>query len=83
MKGFLFRAVEKREPPFRGTKKKNFPRKIGKHKIGLHVDNIWDFSLFIEEDISDKKYIAFSEFVVLGVNWVTTVTDNEFVSFCF
>ena len=55
MKGFLFRAVEKREPPFRGTKKKNFPRKIGKHKIGLHVDNIWDFSLFIEEDISDKK----------------------------
>ena len=82
MKGFLFRAVEKGEPPFPGAKKIFFHVKSENIKC-LHVDNIWDFSLFIEEDISDKKYIAFSEFVVLGVNWVTTVTDNEFVSFCF
>ena len=49
----------------------------------LHVNNIWDFSLFVEEDISDKKWIVFSEFVVLAVNWSTTVTYNEFASFCF
>ena len=30
----------------------------------LDVNNIWDFRLFIEQDISDKKYIAFSEFVL-------------------
>ena len=30
----------------------------------LQVSNMWDFSLFIEQDISDKKYIAFSEFLV-------------------
>ena len=33
MKGFLFRAVEKGEPPFPGAKKNIFPRKIGKHKM--------------------------------------------------
>ena len=40
-------------------------------------------SLFIEQDTSDKGYIAFSEFTVLAVNWATTVTKNEIVSFCF
>ena len=49
----------------------------------LHVNNMWDFSLFIEKDTSDKKYIAFSEFVVLGENWATRVTNNKFVRFCF
>ena len=49
----------------------------------LHVNNIWGFRLFIEQDISDKKQIAFSELVVLAVNWATTVTNNDFVSFCF
>ena len=44
---------------------------------------MWDFSLFIEKDTSDKKYIAFSEFVVLGENWATRVTNNKFVRFCF
>ena len=38
----------------------------------LDVNNIWDFRLFIEQDISNKKYIAFSEFV-LAVIWDTTV----------
>ena len=42
---------------------------------------MWDLSLFIEQDISDKKQIAFLECVVLAVNWVTTFTKNEFVSF--
>ena len=46
------------------------------------MNNIRYFNLFIEQDISDKKYIAFSEFAVLAVNWATTVTKNEFVSFC-
>ena len=36
-----------------------FPRKIGKPKSEiiklLHAKNMWDFSLFIEQDISDKK----------------------------
>ena len=41
----------------------------------LHV-NMWDFNLFIEQDISDKKYIAFSE-VNGAVNWATTVTNNK------
>ena len=41
----------------------------------LHV-NMWDFNLFIEQDISDKKYIAFSE-VNGAVNWAATVTNNK------
>ena len=47
------------------------------------MSNMWDFSLFIEQDVSDKKQIAFTEFVVLTVIWATTVTNNEFASFCF
>ena len=39
-----------------------------------------NFSLFIEQD---KKLKAISEFVVLAVNVATTVTNSEFVSFCF
>ena len=31
-----------------------FPRKIGKHKI-FPCEYMWDFSLFVEQDISDKK----------------------------
>ena len=27
-----------------------------------------DYSLFIEQDLSDKKYLALSEFAVLAVN---------------
>ena len=38
---------------------------------------MWDFSLFIEQDVIDKKYIDFTEFVVLAVNWATTVTNNK------
>ena len=34
----------------------------------LHVNNMWEFSLFIEQDISNKKLTAFSEFVVLAVS---------------
>ena len=49
----------------------------------LHVNNISDFSLLIELDASDKKYIAFSGFAVLAVNRATTVTNNKFVTFCF
>ena len=45
------------------------------------MNNIWDFSLFIELNVSDKKKIAFTEFVVLAVNWATTFTNNEFVRF--
>ena len=38
--------------------KKFFPRLIGKHKIFVklfHLNNKWDFGLFIEQDITDKK----------------------------
>ena len=42
-----------------------------------------DFSLFIEQDMSDKKKTAFAEFVTFAVNRAITVTNNEFVSFCF
>ena len=45
------------------------------------MNNKWEFSLFIEEDVSDKNYIAFSEFVILAVNCAITVTNNEFVIF--
>ena len=34
----------------------------------LHVNNMGDFSLFIEQGISDKKWIGFPEFVILAVN---------------
>ena len=44
---------------------------------------MWDYSLFIEQDLSDKKYLALSEFAVLAVNWVTTVTKNKFESTVF
>ena len=44
---------------------------------------MWDFSLFIEQDISNKKLTAFSEFVVLAVSCAATVTKSEFVSFYF
>ena len=47
----------------------------------LHMNKVGDVSLFIEQDIRDKKWIAFPEFVVLAVNSATTVTNNEFVSF--
>ena len=40
-------------------------------------------TLFIEQDISDKKEIAFSEFVVLTRNWAAAVTSNKFASFYF
>ena len=43
------------------------------------MKNIWDLSLFLEEDVSDKKWTVFSEFVVLAVDWAITVTNNEFV----
>ena len=36
----------------------------------------WDFTLIIEQDISDKTQIAFSEFVVLAVNWATKVANE-------
>ena len=38
-------------------------------------------TLFMEKDISDKRLIAFSEFVVVAVNWATTVAKNKSVSF--
>ena len=39
---------------------------------------MWDFSLLIEQDIGDKKYVAFSKFFELAVNWATRVTNNKF-----
>ena len=44
------------------------------------MSNMWDYSLFIEQNLSDKKQSALSEFFVLAVNWATTVTKNKFVS---
>ena len=44
---------------------------------------MWDFNLFIEPDINNKKCIVSSEFVALAVNSAVTVTNNEFVRFCF
>ena len=32
------------------------------------MKNMWDLRLFIEQDISDRKQIAFSEFVILAEN---------------
>ena len=37
----------------------------------------------IEQDVSDKNQIAFSEFAVIAVNCAITVTNNEFVIFVF
>ena len=44
------------------------------------MNKMWDYSLFIEQDLSDKKYLALSESVVLAVNSATTVTKNKFAS---
>ena len=41
------------------------------------MKNILDLSLFMKQGISGKKEIAFSEFVVLAVNWAITVTNNQ------
>ena len=38
-------------------------------------------TLFIEQDISVKKYIAFLELVILAVDRATKVTKNELVNF--
>ena len=38
-------------------------------------------TLFIEPDISVKKYIAFLELVILAVDRATKVTKNELVNF--
>ena len=40
---------------------------------------MWCFRLYIEQDISNKKEIAFSELVVLAVNWAPAATNNELV----
>ena len=44
-----------------------FHVKLGNIKF-LHVNNMGNYSLFIEQDLSDKKYLALSEFVALAVN---------------
>ena len=51
--------------PFPGAKL-FFYVKLGNIKV-LHVNNMRDYSLFIEQDLSDKMYLALSEFVVLAV----------------
>ena len=38
-------------------------------------------TLLSEQDMSLKKYIAFSELVILAVDRSNTVTQNEFVNF--
>ena len=50
--------------------------KLGNIKF-LHVNNMRDHSLFIEQDLSDKKCLALSEFFVLAVHWATTVTKTS------
>ena len=44
-----------------------------------NVNNMWNLSLFIEQYISNKKYIAISEFVVLTVNLATIVCKFLFL----
>ena len=44
-----------------------------------NVNNMWNLSLFIEQYISNKKYIAISEFVVLAVNLATIVSKFLFL----
>ena len=44
------------------------------------VKKFWDFIYWAKHT---WLKLGFSEFVVLAVNLVTTVTSNEFVSFCF
>ena len=44
-----------------------------------NVNNMWNLSLFIEQYISNKKYIAISEFVVLAVNLATIVCKFLFL----
>ena len=61
-------------PQFPGAKKLFFHLKF------LHVTNMWDFISWTRHKWQKG---AFSEFVVLAVNWATTVTNNKFVSFSF
>ena len=53
-------------PPFPGVKKFFFLVK-SENKI-FTCENLRDLNLFIEQDISDKKETAFSEFFALAVN---------------
>ena len=73
----MFRAVEKGG---QGT------TTISWSKIFFHVQSenmkyeyMWITceTLFIEQEISDKKQIIFSEIVVLAVSWATTGTNKE------
>ena len=58
-------------PTISSSKKKILQTKF------LNKNNMWDFGLLVEQDITDKKKIVFSGFVVL------TVTNNEFLRFSF
>ena len=51
-------SARRHQPPTISRNKIFFPRKIGKHKQFLHVNNMWDYSLFIEQDLSDKKVVS-------------------------
>ena len=44
-----------RQHPHHFLEQKNFFHVISENITFLHVKNIWDLSLFIEQDISDKK----------------------------
>ena len=44
---------------------------------------MWDFSLLIEQDISDKKLMAFSEFVIFAVNWAIYHSYQQVFKFLF
>ena len=47
----------------------------------LHANYMWEFIHWTRHKW--QKVDSFHEFVVLAVTWSTTVTNNEFVSFCF
>ena len=50
----------------------------GAHPLSIHyfLEPKFLFNLFIEQDISGNLTVS------LTLTWATTVTNNEFVSFC-
>ena len=53
-----------------------FKSKIGKYEIS-------DFGLFIEQDISDKKYVDFSEFCRFSSKWSYHSHQKRLCKFLF
>ena len=68
-------------PPLFGAKK-NFPCKIGKHKVFTCEERVRLCFIYWTQH-KWQKLDSFFEFIILTVNWAIPVANSEFVGLCF